>query len=83
MMKSGFMRVLGMASWLITALAAINLGLKPFNYDFFNMSFMQNIANPVYYVVLAAGILSLVFFFMAGSSCCCGPHSHGTTTYPK
>ena len=74
-MKSPIMRIVGLGTWLITALVTINVGLQPFAYDFFSLGFMQNISAPAHYVLLAFGALSLVMFFMALSctKCrCCG-----------
>ena len=74
-MKSPVMRIVGLGTWLVTSLVAINVGLLPFGYDFFSLSFMQSIFAPAHYLALAFGILSLVMFFMALSctKCrCCG-----------
>ncbi len=61
------------AAWIIAALAALNVGLTAFDYDFFMSSMVQqnmaNLVNPIKYVVLAAGILSLVSIFMPHESC--------------
>jgi uncharacterized membrane protein YuzA (DUF378 family) len=76
-MKSPIMKILGMAAWLITGLAAINTGLVPFGYDFFShpMITSQMDALPEYlqYVVGIAGIVSLCMMgcmLIHGKSCC-------------
>lgn len=81
MHHSPVMRIVALASWLIAALGAINLGLRPFGFDVFDKAFMHSIATPAYYVVLVAGIISLIGFFMACTMgcCCCDkthPHNH-------
>ncbi|HZW61424.1 MAG TPA: hypothetical protein VFF04_04305 [Candidatus Babeliales bacterium] len=75
MMKSGSgaMKWVGLAAWLITALAAIIIGLKPFGYDVMAHPSLASVAMPLTYVILVAGVLSLLMFFMAlsgGCACC-------------
>ncbi len=65
-----------MVSCLISSLAAINLGLCPFGYDFFKSDFVLiNLAQFVvfmYYIVLAAGLISLACFIMCAMGGCGG-----------
>lgn len=76
-MKSCFMRFLGMFVWLVTALCAIHEGLKPFGYDFFAMNMF--VSNPklmlyTHYFLGLAGVISLVMFVLVfmrkGCHCC-------------
>ncbi len=59
--------IVGKATWLITALASVNLGLEPLGYSIFMSEFWQ--ANlhqfqvPVHYLIGLAGLMSLVYFF--------------------
>lgn len=66
-----------MASWLITALVTINVGLAPFGYNFFQTEFVMvnlfNFITPMLYIILAAGLISLALFVMsAAGNCGCG-----------
>lgn len=77
-----FFKIVGMASWLITALAALNLGLAPFGYNFFQMDYFMShpeAVNPICYLVLASAVVSLALFVMAvmdsGCYCCSGSMS--------
>jgi uncharacterized membrane protein YuzA (DUF378 family) len=62
MMKSP-MSVVCMLAKLIVALAAINVGLSPFGFNFFAtplmMTTMAPLVTPLHYVILAAGLLML------------------------
>lgn len=74
MMKHGVMGWIGKLSWVITALASINYGLRPFNYDFFSTEFMmvnmQQFIVPLHYLILIAGLVSFAFFVMAVMGYC-------------
>jgi hypothetical protein len=76
-MKHVVLRWVGMLSWLITALAAINVGLRPMNFDFFSTEFMlvnmPQFIEPLQYLILIAGLISLALFVMSltGSGCSC------------
>ena len=78
-MKNPFLKWLFMLSCLITSLAAINNGLYIWGYNFFNSNFvLTNLAQFVpimYYIVLAAGIISLAGFVMCASGNCCNGKS--------
>lgn len=68
-----FMRWVEMLSWVISALAAVNIGLAPFGFDFFQTEYMlmhPQFIEPVCYVVLAAGLISLALFVMALAGHC-------------
>jgi len=78
-MKSALFKVFGLGSWLITALASINVGLMPFGYDVFASNFLTvsypNLNAPLHYVVGVAGLICLVMFIQTiaghcGSSSC-------------
>jgi uncharacterized membrane protein YuzA (DUF378 family) len=76
------MKCIGMVAWVVTALAAIAVGLMPFGYRFLAMSwFVENpmAATVVQYIVGILGVLSLVMFFASwfGGGCCCGNCHHG------
>lgn len=76
-MKSALHKVVGLGSWLITALAAINVGLMPFGYDFFASNLMMDrfasLNVPLHYVVGVAGIVCLVMFIQTMTGHChCG-----------
>ena len=78
MMHSPLMKILSMASWLITGLYALNEGLRHFGFDFYKLDFVAG--NPklllvLSYVVGFAGLFSLITFVLAvlGKGChCCG-----------
>lgn len=73
-MKHGIMGWIGWISWVVSALASINLGLRPFNYDFFNTEFvminMPQLIVPLHYLILIAGLVSLAFFVMSMMGYC-------------
>ena len=76
-MKSALHKVVGLGSWLITALAAINVGLEAFGYDFFASEMMMDrfaaVRVPLMYVVGLAGIVCLVMFVQTVTGHChCG-----------
>jgi hypothetical protein len=68
-MKHMLFRWLGLISWLITALISINVGLRPFGYDFMTSEFMlvnmSQFIEPLHYIILIAGIVSLVLLVMS------------------
>lgn len=78
MMKSPVMKIVSHVVWVVTAVAAINVGLEPFGFDMW----MYVPATPemlpalVQYIVGACGVVSLVMFAMGcmggnhGCSCC-------------
>ena len=75
-MKNPFLKWLFMLSCLISALAAINVGLAPFNYNFFQSDFvvlnMSGLIPLFHYIILAAGIIMFACFVM----CVSGNHQH-------
>ncbi len=68
-MKNPLMKWVLMLSWLISALAAINVGLCPFGFDFFKTEFvfmnLSNFVAPMHYIILIAGLISLGLFVMS------------------
>ncbi len=88
MTKSPLMKFVGMAAWLVTSLAAVFTGLAVLGYDMYNKGFMLSMKTPILWVILVAGVLSLLMFVMAlatgnchccGSECKPGPHNHPHT----
>lgn len=72
-MKSLF-HCCGKAAWVLSALAAITIGLAPFGFDLFATQYMVGMptfAMVLRYVFLAAGVLSLAMFAMSCNSNCC------------
>lgn len=84
MLHGSIGKILGLLAWLVTSLAAINIGLMPFGYDFFKLPFVQNnlpqLVTPAYYIIGVAGVISLLLFFMSvasgGCMCGCAEHNH-------
>ena len=74
-MNNVFMKVAGRTSRLITALASINVGLAPFDYNVFQTEFFMSrpeLVAPVCYIILAAGVVSLAHFVMVLMGYCGG-----------
>ena len=74
------MRWIYMLSWLISSLAAINMGLYPFGYDFFRTEFvlmnLYRFVPAMHYIILISGLISLGLFVMSASgNCGCGSKS--------
>lgn len=62
--KSPVMHFLGFIACLISAIGAINWGLKPFNYDL--LSYLPaNFVTYAYYIIGAAGAISIIMLLMA------------------
>lgn len=80
-MKSPLVRCVGMLSWLITALASINIGTcVAFQFDVFKTLFVMNnmpwIVMPAHYTIGLAGVISLSMLLMAiFFGCKCGKGS--------
>lgn len=70
------LKPLFIAAWVITALVAINFGLTAFGWDFFALPMVQdnaaNLMNPIKYIVLLAGLISLAKLVMPKDMCDCG-----------
>lgn len=66
-MKSG-MKLLGSVVWVLTALAALHLGLVALGYNVLSLANLGNLEKPLAYVFGLSGVASLVMFFMPG--CC-------------
>lgn len=77
MQNSGLMHFVSKVVWLLTALAAINIGLTQFGYDFYLVDFVASkpsVVMVIRYAMLVAGVLSLAMFAMrcsSGCSCAC------------
>ena len=58
------------ASWLLSAIGAINWGLVPLGLDLYNIGFIRDnlgaLQAPLYYLIGIAGVLALVGFFTQG-----------------
>jgi len=69
-MKSPLCGLLSKASWVITALAAVNQGLGAFKFNLFTTNFFRTnlsaLEMPLLLLIGAAGVWSLVAFF----TCC-------------
>jgi len=76
-MKSPLMRIVGHVVWVVTAVAAINVGLMPMEYDLFALIPMssESVSMLLQYFIGACGVVSLVMFVMGcmsgHSSCSC------------
>lgn len=74
-MKSTPMAIIGKTAWIITAIAAINTGLRPFEFDLFASDWMINnmpqLITPLHYLVGIAGVISLLMFFGVIAMGCC------------
>lgn len=73
------MKLVGMITWVVTALAAIAIGLKPLGYNMFEMQMM--VAHPgandvAHYVVGIFGVISLLMFFGSFGKGACACHSN-------
>lgn len=73
-MKSPAMKWLGMATWAITALAAINVGYSALSNggNMLHHAALAGIAGPLHYIIGVAGVVSLVLLVMSctGKKCC-------------
>jgi len=79
-MKSSPRHVVCMASWLITSLAAINVGLCPFGVNLLKSDWMMTrfpaFVTPLHYLVGLAGLVCLIAFVKAcKGECDCGQSS--------
>ena len=74
MQHSPIMKMLGMATWAITALAAINMLTGLYGYDFFAwmMNMMPGMVMPAVWIVGLSGIISLAMFVKFTFMCCPG-----------
>ncbi len=73
MKKSPALKAVGMASWLVTALAAVNVGACAlFNFNALHHPMLAGLAGPLHYLVGFAGVVSLVWFCMALACKCKG-----------
>lgn len=66
MVKSSMCSMMVKASWVITALAAINVGLTAFDMNIFMSNVMNNMPGlivPLHIVIGVAGVFSLYHYF--------------------
>ena len=72
MQHSPVMKMLGMATWVITALASINMLTALYGYDFFSwiMDTMPGAYVPAIWIVGLSGMVSLAMLVKA---CMCCP----------
>ncbi len=74
--RPGIMGILGKAAWLVTVLAALNMGLAAAGiFDFWTTGFVMGnaqLAKTLMYVVGACGAWGLFTFCMAASHCMSG-----------
>ncbi len=73
------MKCLCMITWLVTALAAIGVGLKPLGYNAFECPWLASMHPQavfvMQYLIGAFGLLSLVMLVSSLSKGSCGCHS--------
>lgn len=84
MHHSPAMRIVGMVTWLVTALSALAVGLEALgNYmgkswniwqSDFIMNNLPNIVQPAHFLIGLCGLISLITWFMCLGSC--ADHSH-------
>lgn len=72
MQHSPMMKMLGMAAWVVTALASINILTSLYGYDFFAwmMNMMPGMVMPMVWIVGLLGMVSLAMFVKASIMCC-------------
>jgi len=72
MHHSPALKMLGMASWIITGLASINMLTAMYDYDFFAwvMRTTPGMIVPLFWLVGLAGIVSIAMFVKASFMCC-------------
>lgn len=74
MHKSPMMRILGLATWVITALVSINVLTANYGYDgaAWLMGMMPGMAMLLVWIIGLAGIISLAMFVQFAFMCCPG-----------
>lgn len=74
-MHSPILRFVGMIVWVITALAAIHMGLLAMGYDVIAKAGLSNMDTTIMYIVGISGVISLALFIMmifCKKGCGCG-----------
>ena len=71
MMHSPMMKMIGMATWVITALASINMLTGLYGYDMFAwmMNMMPGLVMPAVWIVGLSGVISLAMFIKGSMGC--------------
>jgi uncharacterized membrane protein YuzA (DUF378 family) len=74
MFRSPAMKIVGHVVWVVTAVAAINVGLEPFGFDLWTYvpATPDMLPMLVQYLIGACGVVSLVMFVMG---CMGGSHA--------
>lgn len=70
-MHSSLKGLVGMASWLVTGLASVNIGAKAlFQVDVIDQ-YLMSVKMPVEVVIGVAGLITLLTFFSQCTGHCC------------
>lgn len=73
------MKLVGMVTWVVTALAAVAVGLKPLGYNMFEMQMLvmhPGVSDAVHYVIGIFGVISLLMFLGSFGKGGCNCHSN-------
>ncbi len=72
--KSPVMKMLGLATWVITALVSVNVLTTNYGYDAFDwlVNMMPGVAIALVWIIGLSGIISLVMFVQFAFMCCPG-----------
>jgi hypothetical protein len=71
------MKLLGIITWVVTALAAIAIGLKPLGYRVFEMQSLvahPGVSDAVHYAIGIFGVISLLMLVGSFGKGGCGCH---------
>jgi len=87
MHHSPAMKIVGMITWLVTALSAVAVGLAALgasmgkSWDIWKMDIIVNnmpaLVQPLQYIIGVCGLISLITWFMCLGSCCTETHHEG------
>jgi len=74
MMHSPMLKMLGMVTWVITAVFSINVLTASYGYDMFAwlMGMMPGMGMLLIWIIGLAGMISLAMFVKAAFMCCPG-----------
>src|SRR3990170_5512573 len=93
--KSPLMKLVGILTWKITALASIHLGLVGLSYNIFDLPLFQTTlatwVTPIHYIIGVAGVISMAMLLWKwfcwgscyGSSSCCSDGKSNPGVCPK